>query len=185
MTYSLKLAALIYALTMGGCIFGCTDSARHQFGYTEPGIRVTKGILGASVDVSSNISGHVELVLDPSGKVTGLKADLTSGVTDVYDAQGRRINENFLKGRALEYDFKVAAVNAVGQQVSNVLSSAGQMLLGFGAARSGSDGQAIMQQGLSLLQQAQSAAGIVSPDQIAAILASLQAVVPRKDEVPK
>lgn len=140
----------VTALTGTTCIgtAGCSqqDVAR-AFGYTEPALEVMAhtGLFGGGVKfrASSEFSGMADATIDPeTGKVTGFKATVNSGVTDVYDAQGRRITENFLAGRNIEWagmirqqelvneglrDFWAVASKAIDTlgpgMVSNVVSS--------------------------------------------------------------
>lgn len=136
-------------LFLSGCLTsGCTDSAKHQFGYTEPAIEAHHGFFsGTKVKVSSNFTGKVDLSRDAeTGQIQTLHAEVTSNPIEVYDAQGRRITENFLKGRELEYGFKVEAAKVI---VDGITSLAGTLVT-LGAAR---NDPALTNAGMSLLDR--------------------------------
>lgn len=130
------LTLLTLFLSSGTCITqtGCsTDSVRHAFGYTEPALQVqaTQGLFGGGVKfkASSQFSGNVDAEIDPeTQRVKSFSARIDSNVTDVYDAQGRRITENFLAGRSMEYNFKLEQqklANEFGFAVVNAIQTLG------------------------------------------------------------
>ena len=157
-------------------IAGCTDSAEHQFGYTEPGIAASHGLFGTKVRISSEFSGKADLKRNPeTGQFEDIHVEMTSGVADVYDAQGRRITENFLKGRELEYGFKVEATREVFVGL-NGLADKAVSLMSMGFARGGSDGPQLVNQGQSLLSSVMSSmSGLGGGGDLSALVAMLEA----------
>ena len=116
------------------CACGCSDSARHQFGYTEPAIEFSHGALsGTHARASTNLNGKAEIMVDPdTQKITGLKVELSSDPREVYAAQAARVTQEFLAGRQLEYAFKIEAAKVISAALVDVARAAMTMGLAIG-----------------------------------------------------
>ena len=165
----------ILAFMVSQCV-GCTDSAAHQFAYSEPAIAFEHSIWGTKAKVSSQFTGKVDLARDAeTGQIQTLHAEVESNVVDVYDAQGRRITENFLKGRSLEYGFKVEATREVFAGL-NGLADKAVSLMSMGFARGGAEGPQLVSQGQSLLASVMNAMqGLGGSGDLSSLVAMLEA----------
>ena len=128
------------------CMAGCTDSARHAYGYTEPKIKASRGILGTSFEASGQLNGNGQVKYDPESKAFEVVFNVQHEVVDVYDAQARRITDEFLEGRRDEYAFKIEAAKVIG----NMLNDLARTLTTLGLGLSGADGATLLGAGRAL-----------------------------------
>lgn len=94
------------ALPASGCIY--PSSAARGYGYTQPdeggAIVVRKTWGGAELIVGTDIDGHVKGTYNPETGFIDIDATLVSNASAIYDAQGRRITDNFVASRGAEID---------------------------------------------------------------------------------
>ena len=113
---------LIFAAIFGpwGCL---SDDVARAFGYTTPGIHVSKGLFGLEVSADSDVAGLVKLDVNTNGTLHA-EATLNSDASAVTTAQGARITEQFLEARRIEWAGKEAQAKLVGENITAFFSGA-------------------------------------------------------------
>ena len=112
--------------TQGGCV---SDDVRRAFGYTQPdqggSVVVDLGWGRKRIIIGSDFEGHVTGSYNPETGAFDVDATISSNASAIYDAQGRRINDNFVASRNLEWQGKAAAIAEWGRAIQAALLAGG------------------------------------------------------------
>lgn len=118
------LSGLATLFTFGaGCLTtqgGCSMNASALAGFSNPAVRMTRGLFGTSAEIGTDFAGHGELHYDPdTGKIDVL-VDVNSQVSPVVTAEGVRA-DHLVELRKIEAERIVATHQAIGQNIRSVI----------------------------------------------------------------
>lgn len=121
----------IISLVAAMCLFaaGCTmQSADRLAGFTPVKLKAyaSKGVFGGSafLETSADFQGKADMSIDPETRdVTSLHIEVGANVSDVMDAQGRRLNENFLALRNMESQLLIRQQEIAAASIVDILSA--------------------------------------------------------------
>lgn len=133
------LSGLATLFTFGaGCLTtqgGCSMNASALAGFSNPAVRMTKGVFGASAEIGTDFTGHGELHYDPDTGQIDVVVDVNSQVSPVVTAEGVRA-DHLIELRKIEAERIVATHQAIGANIRSVIDGLAMAVAAGGDAAS-------------------------------------------------
>ncbi len=189
------LTTLLLPLVIGdaACLTGCiaSDGVKEAFGFTEGSVEVVYTPLFTALKIGSEFAGDLDADYNAETKQWRVKGKITSDPTGVIAAQGDRITENFLEGRRIEWAGKEAVERQRGENITNGINAASNLIanglaLIAGGGSGAETGNAMISDGLGMIRQ--TAAAIGSPSgagELAMIMEAIAGLNIRLDAIER